>query len=254
MNIKPFFYLIMVLGIFSCSNDDDTLGSEECIPTPKSSFSNEICQDDIDPNDFLCEYSYFGSYLLSERSKNFLRHYCEPTGSFLRYVNSEGDVMTFDVKRRRNRIQRLRYSTGLPCEIDSMKQKGRCIHRQATSYNLVSRDGSIELTIEAGSVPEASQTSVQGDGIGDILEILRKTDSSLSIDFRVIINQGTFVGDKYQDQENYDSLSFNGKMFNNVISSDVRFRTDFVFKYYVNEENGLFALEDREGEVWVLEN
>ena len=248
-----FFYLILLLVLFSCSKEDDLQTDTilECLGEAEIPIFPRTC-DNFLSNDLFCDISDVGEFQLEESSKEFMRYACSEIGDKLKFQNENNEELEFEIVRKQYQSVMVGFSTSNICQSDSSKVEGICVSIELITLKLVSLNPELELTIEIKNFPEINDDVFEG--VGDFLQINRSIGgNSFITELFAVISQRSLSFEQSPSQENIESIEILNETFTDVISRDINNFTGDPFKYYYSKSDGLIGFQDSDGVLWKRE-
>lgn len=248
--MKKITFLLLLVFASSCKKEDENPinAALECLGSAEIPFALSTCEDVL-TNEFFCDITALGEFVLDDISKEYMTYACDDIGDKITYVNEDGDELDLEIIDQRYQETTATYNSGNVCQSDSSLYDGICLGSEVIRLILQSATLELELMVEIKTIPETF--SVISGGVGDILQISRKTGVNLlTIDFKAVLSQRTLSYDKTFSQEVFESIDILGEEFRDVISNDVSMILSPTYKYYYSKTEGLIAFQDDAGMLW----
>jgi hypothetical protein len=255
-NIKKTLFMknLIYLGLAACSllacKDTETSPVNSCVGEADIPFIMSTC-DDLANSQYYCTIEHLGTYTLDAQSKLYMPQFCMAVGDSLVFKNATGESLTLFLAYK---FFQKSYSIvgNAPCPNDSSKYDGLCIETERLTMRLSSDKHSLNLGIE---ITTKLDPAAPGSGnVGDFFTITRQRDSiSFWLDMEAVLSQRSLPYATSNFQVFYPEIVLMGKTYRNVLSKDVSNFVSKPFKYFVNQELGLFGFEDSAAVLWILE-
>ena len=250
--------IIIILSILSivfysrCS--EEQLPEEifpECIGTSNIEF--RTCMD-INTPIVTCEPVDLGDTEIHKDNLRFMNFYCYQPGSVIEWINNNGEIVSSIVFSNKFYEIVTRTDGNNICITDSTARSRYCYISQNIETLLFFDDLNSSIKISVSTTPDVLSIS-NTELIFDQLEIIRSNPPSMSIgaiEFSYVLPPASATIFRSPYEEFFESIKFNGRMYNNVYSINTEGFSRPTFKYYLNRNDGFVAFQDESNRLWTI--
>lgn len=240
----------MILTILSCSKKED---AEIDISIDVFNYTDEDTRtcDDLELQG-LCELTVLNDLKIHKENLSLMNFFNLNSEDEIFWTNEEGKIISSTVIRNSYRTFLIRWTfPDFLCESDTTILRQHCSKAESIYTQLIIPELNSKIEIQIETTRELRFT-LEGY---DLLRIWRtktnetKRTSELSYKLPPVPEE-TRIAELQQEQ--FSSIDINSKTYFDVISYNNG--KDEHFKYYLNKDDGLFAIQDTTKTTWVLMN
>ncbi len=261
-------YLLLLLFLFGCNEDDVVIDEKgdvividtndlilrNCLLEVRPPIGLTECDEFLSDSDFdACSTEYVGKFDLSEQGKSYMGLFCTEIGDTVSYESSQGEIANFEIIQREFITFRTSTNTQDRCNPNETATEFICYDGELAFIVMHSEE--LNLTLRIHSQIVLDKLDPRSKRVADKFEILEMNEvNSYSLTFQVITNKRDLDYDFFQNGESYPEIMLNDSLYRSVLSMDIETSGTREYKYYIDQENGLIAIETRQGELWTLQN